>query len=176
MVKTRDQKEKIIEELGEHLKNQRLMAFFTFRGLKMEDFSDLRNKAKEKGGLVKVAKKTLFKLSLERAGIKLPEEIFEIKDQFAVLFGFLEDPSILKIIDKFSREKEGVKIIGGYFEENYLSPQDVKELANIPSRSELLGKLLWLMNYPKISFVNVLKAPLRDFVFVLSLRAKKGQA
>ena len=173
MAKTREQKEEIVKEIKKLLKDQKLMAFFTFRGLKMEEFSDLRNNVKEKGGLIKVVKKTLFKLSLEKASIKLPDEIFGVKDQFAVLFGFSDDPSILKLIDKLSKSKEGVKIISGYFEGNYLLPQEVKDLASIPSRDALLSKLLWIMNYPKLSFINVIRAPLRDFIFVLSLKAKK---
>ncbi len=176
MPKTKKQKEEVIKELERFLKDQKLMAFFTFRGLKMDDFNKLRIEAKEKNSLVKVAKKTLFKLALKKEGVEIPEDYFTIKDQFAVLFGFSGDPGVLKVLDKISKEREGVKIIGGFFEGKVLSSQEVVELSMIPSRKELVAKLLWLFNYSKQSLVNVLEGNIRDLILVLSAKAKKGQS
>ena len=175
MPKTKKQKEEVIRELEQFLKDQKLMAFFTFRGLKMDDFNKLRNEVKEKNSLIKVAKKTLFKLALGRKGVEVPEDYFSIKDQFAILFGFSDDPGVLKVLDKVSKEKEGVKIIGGFFEGKVLSGQEVVELSRIPSRKELITKFVWLLSYPKQSLVNILEGNIRDLILVLSAKAKKGQ-
>ena len=175
MPKTKKQKEEVIKELEQFLGDQKLMTFFTFRGLKMDDFNKLRNEVKEKNSLIKVAKKTLFKLALERKRVEVPEDYFSIKDQFAILFGFSDDPGVLKVLDRVSKEKEGVKIIGGFFEGRVLSSQEVIELSRIPSRKDLMAKLAWLLNYSKQSFVNVLECNIRNLVLVLSAKAQKGQ-
>ncbi len=175
MAKTKEEKEKILDNLRDYLKKQKSMAFFSFSGLKMEDFSVLRQKVREKKSIIKVIKKTLFRLASKDDYPDLSEKMGEIKEQFAVMLNFSDDFSSLKDLYEISKEKEGLKILGGYFEDKFLGVEETKELAKIPPRKELLRKLVYIVSAPQRNFVNVLDGNIRKLLVVFSsIVDKKG--
>lgn len=162
---TKAQKQKVIEGLTQSLNNQKAVAFVDFQGLKVKDMVDLRQKLKKVGGQLKVAKKTLIKIALEKTGLKLEKEL---EGELALVFAFEDPLSILKTVYTFSQTNESLKILAGVFEGKFIEKEEVIALAQLPSREELLARLVGSISSPISGFVNVLQGNIRGLVYVLS--------
>lgn len=178
MALSREQKQKITEDLTQNFGHQKSMAFVDFQGLKVKDMAGLRKKIKEVGGKLQVAKKTLIKLALEKAGFKLEKELegetrqnFDVQSlsgQVGLIFAFEDPISPLKTAYQFSQTNENLKILAGIFEGKLIEKDKVLALAQLSSREELLARLVGSISSPISGFVNVLQGNIRGLVFVLS--------
>ncbi len=170
MALTRQQKEKITEDLKEKIDKQKTIIFVGFKNLKTKDIFDLKKRLKEINSLFVVAKKTLIDLAFKEKNIKLDKE--KLDGEIAIVFGF-EDPILpAKTTYKFSRENENLKILGGYVTENqkseFLESSQIIELAKIPTKEELLGRLISSINSPISGLVNVLQGNIKGLIYALS--------
>ncbi len=98
---TRKQKEKIVEDLTDKMKRQKILIFTDFRGLKTGDNRNLRKQLKDIDGDYKVVKKTLIKLALEKA--KKTADISKFNASVALVFGYSDPLASTKIVSKFSK-------------------------------------------------------------------------
>jgi large subunit ribosomal protein L10 len=177
MALTKQQKEKIIEDLKEKIESQKSMAFVDFKGLKVKDLSVLRKQVKEIGGQLKVAKKTLINLALEKFNLKLEGETHQIpahklwpglSGQVAIIFAF-EDPILpLKKAYQFSQTNENLKIISGIFDGRFIGKEEILTLAQLPNREELLTKLVGSIANPISGLLNVLQGNIKGLIRVLA--------
>lgn len=166
MPQTKEQKSKIVEKLENNLKDHQSMVFVDYQGLKASDIFSLRKKLKQKGCSLMVSKKTLFKIALKKEGIEYEPK--DLKGQLGLVFGFDDEISPSKISYQFSKENEKLKILGGFFERKFITLDEVINLANIPSKEELLAKVVGSISSPISGFVNVLQGNLRSLVYVLN--------
>ena len=163
---TKTQKQKILEELKEKIARQKAMIFVDFTGLKVKDLSNLRKKIKMVGDEIKVAKKTLLELALKSA--KLETEIKKIPGEIAVVFGYKDEVLPAKTVYQFSKENQNLKILGGFLENKFREAQDFVTLAQLPTREELLAKLVGSISAPVSNFVSVLQANIKGLIYALS--------
>ena len=170
MAQSKAQKQKVLEELAEKIEKQKSMVFFDFTGLKVKDLSALRKKMKAQGSEVKVAKKTLLKLAFKKAGS--PSIVEELKGEVALAFGFEDEIAPAKLCYQFSKENPNLKILGGFFEGKIRGAEDIVALAQLPSREELLAKLVSSMSAPVSNFVYALQYNLKGLIYSLSLIKK----
>lgn len=168
MALTKSQKQKIIEDLKEKIEKQKITIFVNFTGLKVTDLFELRKKLKLANCQLKVAKKTLFNLVLKDYNTALFQEVAKLKGQMAVIFGFKEVILPAKIAYQFSLENPNLKILGGYFEEKFREPDEIITLAQLPTRDELLARLVRNISAPISNFVNILEGNLKGLILVLS--------
>ena len=173
MPKTKEEKKKIIEELREKVKKQRVMLFVSFKGLKTKDFSTLRKKLKETGNELKVAKKTLAQLVFDEKGINI--DLKKPKGELALVFGYKDEILPAKIVWQFSQGNPHLKILGGFFENNFLESEKIIELAKLPTKEELLAKLVESMVVPILNLVNVFKGNFRSLIYILSQIKVQGK-
>ncbi len=162
---TKKQKEEIVEELADKLKRQKALVFTDFRGLKVGEMQDLRKQLREVEVEYKVAKKTLIKLALEKA--KKEVDVSQFENSVALAFGFADPIMPAKTISNFSKEHGNLKVLGGMMEDKFLTIEEVKELAMIPSKDELLIKLIASLKSPVSGLVNVLGGNIRNLIGVL---------
>jgi large subunit ribosomal protein L10 len=165
MALTKTQKEKIVEELTEDLKQQKSLVFVSVSGLKVKELSALRRKIKEVGGKLKVAKKTLIKLTFEKVKLKTPEDLI---GEVALVFGFENEFLPIKRIFEFSKEKENLKILSGIFEGKIINKDEVVAIAELPGREGLLSMLVGSLSAPISNFVNVLQGNIKGLLYALS--------
>ncbi len=176
MAKTKKQKKEIIEDIANSFQNKSSAVLLDFSGVKSDDLFDLREKLKESGSKMKVAKKTLLEKALEKIKLEnLLEKIKEMEAQFALVFSEDEGVKSSKICFEKTRENKNLKILGGFFENEYYGEKKIKEMAKIPSREELLAKLVRSLISPASDFVSVLGGNMRNFVLVLNQKVKKEQ-
>lgn len=162
----KEKKQKIVEELIENINKAQAIYFTDFSGLDVSKINELRNNLRQIETKAKVAKKNLIDVSFKKLGTHL--NIRE-KTQNPVMIEFAFGDPILaaKTIWKFSKENEQLKILGALFNNEFLSTEKVVQLAQIPSREVLLGRLVASLASPIRNFNYVLKGNLNKLVYAL---------
>jgi len=161
---TKSQKEAILAELKEAMSQNKVLVMADYRGLTVGDMQALKREVREAGGKMQVAKKTLLNIVLEDAGIEFDTRSFV--GPLVFLFG-PEETVVPKKVWNFARKNENLKIEGAILESKVLSSADTVALAKLPSKEELLAKLVGTIQGPVSGFVNVLAGPMRSMVQVL---------
>jgi large subunit ribosomal protein L10 len=171
MKQSRDQKEAIIKELAEKLKASKAVVFSDYKGLQVKDFTLLRRELRQSGIEIKVLKKTLINLAFKNAGIEM--DVKKLEGQIAIAISGGDEVAAAKIIAAAAKANENLKIVGGILGTKELSAAEVNALAKLPSKQEMLGRLVGTLNAPVSGFVNVLAGNLRGLVTVLQAVADK---
>jgi large subunit ribosomal protein L10 len=167
----RSEKEAEVKRIQDKLRNSACVVLTEFRGLNVHELAELRRRLREKEIEYKVVKNTLVRIAANEVGLS---ELNEYLTGPTALVAGLEDIiSPAKILFDFSKEHDALKIKGGILEGKVLDANKVKALANLPSREELIGRLMGNLNGPIVGLVNVLSAPLRGFVGVLTALAEQ---
>lgn len=171
MAQTKEQKKTIINDLAEKLKTAKAVVFSDYKGLIVKDMTALRRELNKEGADLKVAKKTLVNLAFKKAGMEV--DVKKMEGQLAVAISEKDEVAAAKIIAAASKNNENLKIIGGLLGDKEVSADEVKALAKLPSKEELLAKLVGTINAPVSGFVNVLAGNIRNFVQVLKAISEK---
>lgn len=172
MAKSKEQKEQIVAQLKHDFGRAKSVVFANFQGLTVAETEELRSKARAEGVGVYVAKKTLLERAVEQSDIDdVSPRAFD--GGVATFFGFEDVVAPAKIVHEFSKDHEAVEILGGAMEGSGIAVEQVKALAALPSKQELLAKLVGSLNAPMSGFANVLAGNLRGLVTVLDGIAKQ---
>ena len=174
MAQTKEQKKSIIKDLSEKLKSSKAVVFSDYKGLAVKDMMALRGELRKERVELKVAKKTLINLALKDAGIEIDARKFE--SQIALAISSQDEVAAAKIIAKTAKTNENLKMVGGILGVKELNVEEVNALSLIPSKQELLAKLVGSINAPVSGFVNVLAGNLRGLVQVLKAVADAKQS
>lgn len=166
MPKNKTQKGSEVKNLQEQFASAKSAVFLSYTGLNVKDSQVLRNTLRAEGANLIASKKTLLKKALAESGLEVNAD--EFSGSLAVAFGQQEEIAPAKILAKFGKDKEAVKIQGGLLEGKFISAAKVLELAKLPGRLELLAKTVGTIKAPITSFVNVLAGNLRGLVNVLN--------
>lgn len=164
---TRNQKHELVKELTEKIKAAKSVVFVDFKGLKVKDATILKKSLRAAQVEYVVVRKTLIDIALKNAGIE-GAEIAQLEGQVAVSLSNADEVAGAKIISDFAKTNESVKMLGGVLGDQLMTAAEVKALAKIPSREQLLGQLVGTLNAPVSGFVNVLAGNLRGLVGVLN--------
>lgn len=171
MPKTKIQKEATIKSLEDGLKAAKAVVFANFQGLTVAESEELRRECRKNNITVVAAKKTLVKRACEDLGLKdIDPKVFA--GGVATFMALGDEVSAAKIVNTFAKTHEVLKIFGGVLEGKFVDVAVVKSLASLPSKQELLSRLVGSLNAPVSGFVNVLAGNLRGLVGVLNNIAK----
>lgn len=163
---TKEKKKEIISDLADKLSRQKAVVFFDFTGLKVNDSQKLRDKLREQGIDCQVSRKTLIDLALEKAGFgKIKTK--DIPGQPALAFGYQDEVLPAKIIYDFSKGNKNVRVLSGLVNGEYLANEAIISLAQLPSKQELLAKLVGAVSSPLVGLENVLSGNLRKLIYLL---------
>ena len=169
MPKTKEQKKEIIKDLKEKFDLKKSVVFIDFTGLDSKFLFKLRKELKQSNCLLRVIKKTLLKKFFEQ--IKktgFTEQVQKLEGELALVFSFSDEITPYKLCGKFSKENKKLKILGGIFENNFIEKETALELACLPSKEELLAKLVGSLKAPISNFLNVISYNLKGLIFVLA--------
>lgn len=162
---TRVQKEKLVGELTEKIKASKSIVFADYSGVKTNDINELKSRLKKEGTNLNVIKKKLVDLSLKNAKIEI--DIKSLPGQLAVTISDNDEVAPARVLSKFAKENENLKILGGVLGIKGMSAKEVDDLAKLPSKEEMLAKLVGTLNAPLTGLVNVLSGNTRGLVTVL---------
>lgn len=174
MAITKEKKQEIVKQLTESFKKAKSVVFADSEGLNVKDFSDMRQKLNDEEVKYKIAKKTLIRIAVKEAGLEeIPEEI--LSGQTGLAFSDTDEIIAAKTLYEFSKNNENIKLLGALMDGNILSQANTLELAKIPSKDELLARLVGSINAPVNGFYSTLHSLLRSFVGTLSAYAEKAE-
>ncbi|MBI4250499.1 50S ribosomal protein L10 [Candidatus Uhrbacteria bacterium] len=172
MARTRGSKEHILADLAASLSKSAAVVFINMKGLTVKESQDLRKQCQQASTQCIMAKKTLLRKAFQDRNIG-DIDFKQLAGEVAAVFSFTDEVTPAKITAGFSKSHEQFQILGGVSLTGpagveLLSAQQVKLLAQVPSREELLGMLVGTIANPLRGFVGVLHGPLRGIVYVLS--------
>src|SRR3990167_4103320 len=157
MALTKEKKKQSLDGLKANIAKQKSVVFADFSKVNSKDLFDLRKKLKEAGCVLKVGKKTLMRIAFGQSNISFWNHIKKsVPGQLALVFGMEDEIAPARISNQFVKTNENFKILGGIFEKRFIDRERVLVLANIPSRNELLSKLVGSLASSMIGFVTVL--------------------
>jgi large subunit ribosomal protein L10 len=156
MALTRADKEQLLAEYEEGLKGASNAFVMGYQGIKVPQVTALREKVRQSGGQYVVVKNTLALRAIDGAALSA------LKDHFtgptAVAFTDTDPVSLAKALTEFAKDVPAIQFKGGVVEGRAIGADQVKDIAALPSREELIAKLLFLVQSPISRFVRVLAA------------------
>lgn len=170
MPATKERKEELVAQLTQDLKKTQALIFTDYRGLPVAELQKLRHQLRGMQTGLRVAKNTLIKLALQRAGMPVPEDLLE--GPTALVFCFRDIATPAKALNDFLKDKE-LKIKGAMMGGNILRGAEANALANLPSREQLYGKLLGTINAPGTQVAGVVASGIRQVLYLLKARAEQ---
>ncbi len=157
MALTKEKKQHALADIRANIAKQKSVIFADFSKVNSLDLFSLRKQLKEAGCNLKVGKKTLVRIAFGQSGISFWNKIKSvIPGQLALVFGIEDEIAPARIAHKFTKTNENFKILGGIFEKKFIDRERVLVLANLPTRNELLGRLVGSLSSSMTSFVRVL--------------------
>ena len=167
----RTQKEEMVSFLKGVFDTSASVVVLRNKGLNVADMSDLRNKMRESGATLKVAKNRLARLALDGT------EIEDLGDQLkgTTVLGYSEDVvAPAKVLVKFAKDNDKIEIVGGTMESTILDENGVKSLAALPGLDELRGKIVGLLQAPAGKLASVTQAPAGQLARVFGAYGSQG--
>lgn len=174
MAKTRSIKESSVSRVTDKLKQGKGIVFADFTGLFVKEMQELRAELRKAGIYYEVVKKTLLKKGLSDAGLA-DISIDKLKGSVSVAVSEEDEIVPAKTLVEFAKKHDKLQVLGGVMESKFIDDVKVKSLAQLPSKSELLGKLVGSINAPLSGLVGVLQGNLRGLVQVLRAASQKQQ-
>lgn len=156
--------------LQEKVSKAHSAAIIDYSGTTVSDMTKLRSEIKAAGGEVFVAKNTLIDLAFGKGNLSE-----SLEGMNAVVFSYQDAVSAIKSLFKFHKDTEKVAIKQGFVTEGskVLSAAEVKTLSEMPSKDQLIAKLMMILKSPATGMVNVLKGNQRNLVYALKAIAEK---
>ena len=171
MAVTRQQKEESLVELKEKFAKAKSVAFGQYAGISVEQISAMRKEMRAANVEFKVAKKTLMKIAAKENGVEVSDDL--MPGTIAAIFSYGDQVSGPKIVTKFAKKIEVLKLVGGVMDGKTLSMKDVKALADLPSKEELLAKFMSMLVSPLRNFHGAISSPLASFARTTQAYADK---
>jgi large subunit ribosomal protein L10 len=169
------QKEALVAEIRAKFDDSNAVILADYRGLSVKDMQVLRNKLREVGAEVSVYKNSLSLIAVTDLGLQ--EGITELLVGPTMFVFAPEDPvAPAKALVDFAKSHEALQVKGGLMEKAPLDAAGVKAVAALPSREELLAKLLGTMQNPLVGIVRVLNGPAEAFARVVKAIADQKEA
>src|SRR5271163_4348769 len=167
--------EKILhaDELRTQLANVSTVILSTFQGITVEQDTKLRRAVEAAGGNYEVVKNTVA----ERAGAGTPAEslLKGLKGTNSIAFTTADPVALAKILTKVAKDVPAFKFRAGWVEGRVISIQEINQLAMLPSKEELISKVMFLLNAPAQRIATALAALPRNLAVVTSEAVKAGK-
>lgn len=168
------EKQAAVAEVIDKMKRAQCVVVLDYRGLTVDEVTSLRNQFREAGVEYKVIKNNMLKRAAEELNIEGVEEYF--KGPSAVAFGYEDPVAPAKILCKFVKDVNKTEIKGGILDGKVMDAAGITSLSKLPSKEELLAKMMGSMNAPVTNFVGVLAAIPRGLVCALNAIAQQKEA
>lgn len=132
-----NKKEEEVNALAEKMKDAKLILLAEYRGINVEDVTELRAKLRKSNSEYKITKNNITRRALEKCGI----EGIEVEGPLAIIIGHEEYLEPAKAIYEYTKEHDFYKIKGGVVEGKVMTAEEIITLAKLPSRETLIGML-----------------------------------
>jgi len=160
------EKKEIVERLAAQLASAEITILFDYKGLDVLAMTELRAKLRDASVQIEVVKNTLLTRAAKGSDSALMQDLY--KGPNAIVISVDDPVAPAKILVDFAKTNEKLEIKAGTLAGKLLSVDEITQLAKMPSKQELLTKLVCTLNAVPTSFVTVISGVPRAFVNVLS--------
>ena len=166
----KEQKKQYIDEMTTHFDKSEAVIVAHYQGLTVSQLDDLRKQMREHGIKFKITKNRITKIALEKTRCKDLSNLFTGPTAVA-----LSEDAITsaKILTKFSKENESLKILGGIMGSEVLDLAGVKNVATLPSLDEARAKIVGILRSPAQKIASILLAPASKIAILALEKSKK---
>ena len=168
------QKKEQVERLAKELSESEIAILVDYKGLDVLKITELRAQLRNEGVRMEVVKNTLLVRASQGTDAALMKEFY--KGPNAIVLSFDDPVAPARILVDFAKNNEKLEIKAAALSGKLLAVEEIRQLAKMPSRDELLAKLVYTLNAVPTSFVNVLSGVPRSFVNVLNAIADQKEA
>ena len=166
----KEQKKQYIENMSAEFEKFQAVIVTHYQGLSVSQLDDLRNQMRNYGIKFKITKNRITKLALEKTKCKNISDLFNGPTAVA-----LSEDAIIsaKILTKFSKENQNLKILGGIMGSDVLDVEGVKNVATLPSLEEARAKIAGILRSPAQKIASILLAPASKIAILALEKSKK---
>ena len=166
----KDEKKLYVEKMSNQFDKSEAVIVTHYQGLTVTQLDDLRKKMREHGIIFKITKNRITKLALEKTRCKDLSNLFTGPTAVA-----LSEDAITsaKILTKFSKENENLKILGGIMGKEILDVAAVANVATLPTLDEARAKIIGILRSPAQKIVSILLAPASKIAILALEKSKK---
>lgn len=169
----KETKKQVVAEVKEDLKNAKVAIVTDYRGLNVEQITELRRALRAESIKYVVVKNTLASIATRELGLEALDTY--LAGPTAIAYSFEDQAAPAKILSKFAKSFEKLEIKGGLLQGSLIGPQQIKFLAELPPREVLLAQVAGAFASPMTGFAGVTQGILRKFVGTLdAVREKKA--
>lgn len=168
----RAEKTYINEEYAARLNGSPFFIVTDYNGMKVAAFSELRKRLRQNGAEIHVVKNSLFALAAKEAGI---EDLGELAGQLAVVTGEKDVSAAAKTLKTFQSEFDRPAMRFGFLDDQRLSEEQLKMLAELPSLDVLRSTLMATLLAPATTLARLLNTPATQLAQVLRARIEKEE-
>ncbi|MFH0780249.1 MAG: 50S ribosomal protein L10 [Parcubacteria group bacterium] len=166
MAKSKSTKQQFLTDLSGKLKSAKSAVIADYTGLKVSASEELRRNCGKENVEFLATKKTLLKIALKEQGIDI--ETKDLAGSLGLAISAIDEAAPAKIIKNFAKKHPAVAFRAGILDGKLISMETLKQLADLPSKIELLAKTVATIKAPITGFVNVLAGNLRGLINVLN--------
>jgi len=169
----RDEKAQAISELNEGIGQATNAFLIDFKGITVPQVTELRKQVRESKSEYVVVKNTLALIAVKDS------PLVQLREQFtgptAVAFNSTDAVTLAKALTKFAKDVPSVQFKGAMLNGQIVPADQIQAIASLPSREELISKVLYLMQHPIRGLATVLQGTIRNFAVVLKqISEQKG--
>jgi large subunit ribosomal protein L10 len=168
------EKEQVVEAIKDRFANCDAVIMADYRGLSVKEMQQLRNKLREAGAGLTVYKNSLTEIAMRELAMPNMTEYLAGPTGFIFINGDPVAPA--KALTTFAKEHKALELKGGLVENVVLDANGIKAIAMLPSREELIAKLLGTMLNPIVGFARVLNGPVEAFARTVAAVADQKNA
>lgn len=170
----RTQKAEVVSTLQSKADGASIAIVTDFKGLTVEEMTELRKQLREAGVDYQVVKNTLARIAFEGGTHEVLKD--GIKENCAVAFGYDDPVAAAKVLSEYGKKNKKFNIRFGSLEGKFLDENAMKDLSKLPSKPELLAKLLGTMNAVPTNFVCLFANLERKLLYALSAIKEQKEA
>ena len=167
----RDEKAAMISEFSDAVGKATNAFLIDFKGITVPQVTELRKQIRETGSQYVVMKNTLALIAVKDSPLTALGTHFS--GMTAVAYNSTDAVALAKVLTKFAKDVPTVQFKGAMLSGQVLPATEIQNIANLPSREELISKLLFLMQHPIRGLATVLSGTLRNFAVVVDQIAKQ---
>lgn len=168
MAISKDKKESLVQQYTDGFSASSAVFFAHYTGLSVGELERVRDAMAREETQVEVVRNRLFMLAAQTAG--KAEAAASLDGPTMAIFCLGDPTSPAKTLAGFSKEIDRLAVYGGLLGETPLGSDQFQQLATLPGREELLGKVVYALQSPMSGFVGVLNGVLRSLLYVLQAR------